>query len=778
MLLSIILSLHAFVSTLNAQACGSDCSDCNSFPLGCNEDTVNRCIYDYTLQECNPELCGADCSLCDGSTNKDSCNSDPLCYYLTDNQVCRLTDTCASDCHLCGTESDCDEGAGGNDVCVWVGICLGATCNTACVECTNRPDQPLTWCANSTAPPNGCHNPDASHPENCEHKTSNPTMFPTIFPTNAPTFNPTHEPTSIPSIPPSRAPTKKPTQAPISCGQSLQASLSTGETTQFPLILTTNLSVLTISLCDDFTNFDTYLKLISDSGETSDDDGCNDAGKSELTISDVIVQDYIIEISSFQNTSGGLFKLEIICETYQPTSSPTFDPTHSPTENPTDPPTRAPNVGADEIGCGDDLQLYLPAHDEKIFSWILGFNATQIQISLCYEETDFATKLVLLDLNEQIVKDDESCDQSNATFIEVETGLNSGIYIISVTSANDGEFGSYRITVDCFTAIPTANPTINPTNTPTFNPTSNPTLQPTKAPTPKPTLFPTSDPTSHPTFNPTEIVTLNPTEDPTPNPTRSPTPNPTQNPTKRPSHNPTPSPTQEPVISPTLSPSVITLTPTSAPTQGDACLYCPYNVSLVMIGNVSIEECPTAAPTTATSQSFSSDSSASSQSSSDSRDSDSRSNPWESSSESSSFVGGISTKCMRWDAYDVIASDSDDGTNQGALQIDDDIRSSKCDDNSARRNALHWKTNDAFLSVVCIRYAIEDLMGENTTDCGQVGTVFLGLCENNETDFNSSNIDENELTQLIVSIEPNDADSIVNVQGTTNDKNDCSYSQF
>ena len=98
---------------------------------------------------------------------------------------------------------------------------------------------------------------------------------------------------------------------------------------------------------------------------------------------------------------------------------------------------------------------------------------------------------------------------------------------------------------------------------------------------------------------------------------------------------------------------------------------------------------------------------------------------------------------------------------------DDDESDSDSDSTSSsgwdRSLYAMWKKDDEFVTEVCITYAIKDLVPDAAV-CGEVTDVFLSLCENNKTDFNSSTIDEEDLSRLIVSVEPDDG-SIVNVEG-------------
>eukprot|EP01084_Bolivina_argentea_P088573 159918_1 len=207
----------------------------------------------------------------------------------------------------------------------------------------------------------------------------------------------------------------------------------------------------------------------------------------------------------------------------QTTNLPSPEPTEFPSYNPTSIPTRAPNVGPDEIVCGDILRHILPQNDQKIYSLILSFDVTRIFISLCSEFLQFPTELILRDINGVIIATDQLCEPisqniNNATFIDITTELSTGFYEISISSLNADRFGVYQISLTCFTHAPT----IATSNAPTEIPTQNPSIDPTEIPT----IIPTENPV-HTTEIPTEMPTIIPTKIPLSN-------EPTQSPSKRP----------------------------------------------------------------------------------------------------------------------------------------------------------------------------------------------------------------------------------------------------
>eukprot|EP01083_Nonionella_stella_P009888 28294_1 len=80
----------------------------------------------------------------------------------------------------------------------------------------------------------------------------------------------------------------------------------------------------------------------------------------------------------------------------------------------------------------------------------------------------------------------------------------------------------------------------------------------------------------------------------------------------------------------------------------------------------------------------------------------------------------------------------------------------------------HWSKrhdhDDEFLTEVCITYTISGYVDDDD-ECGEVESVFLGICENNNTDFNSSTLDVDDLTDLIVSINNNTDEDIQSASG-------------
>ena len=68
-----------------------------------------------------------------------------------------------------------------------------------------------------------------------------------------------------------------------------------------------------------------------------------------------------------------------------------------------------------------------------------------------------------------------------------------------------------------------------------------------------------------------------------------------------------------------------------------------------------------------------------------------------------------------------------------------------------------WADSDEIVTEVCLKYSVNDLVNDDSIDCGDVRSIFLGICENNQTDFNSTTLDEDDIDGLIVSIDPSDS---------------------
>ena len=80
--------------------------------------------------------------------------------------------------------------------------------------------------------------------------------------------------------------------------------------------------------------------------------------------------------------------------------------------------------------------------------------------------------------------------------------------------------------------------------------------------------------------------------------------------------------------------------------------------------------------------------------------------------------------------------------------------------------------NKQFISEVCITYLIQNIV-QNREECQEdLNILFLGLCENNKTDFNSSSLTEDDITNLIISITPNDTTQIIDVFGDRGPNNE------
>ena len=182
-----------------------------------------------------------DCSNCDGDANEETCNTDPMCRFLQDDEkntdhpnagaqgICVEIGTCDSDCTEC-TVDECegDQISDSRADCsvvtpMGVQMCIGMTCATNCEQCVLELEI-QEECEASTAEPNGCVYSNVGS-ESCVAETPNPTAqtdeptrAPSELPSNNPTMpspNPTVSPTTRdPTCPPTNDPTSSPSNNP------------------------------------------------------------------------------------------------------------------------------------------------------------------------------------------------------------------------------------------------------------------------------------------------------------------------------------------------------------------------------------------------------------------------------------------------------------------------------------------------------------------------------------------------------------------------------------
>ena len=279
---------------------------------------------------------------------------------------------------------------------------------------------------------------------------------------------------------------------------------------------------------------------------------------------------------------------------------------------------------------------------------------------------------------------------------------------------------------------PTKNPTMEPTLEPTPHPTSNPTISPTLEPT---TALPTtSEPTPIPTVPPTNS-TADPTEEPSDMPTEQPSMHPTGIPTFMPI---TPIPTMMPTqAQPTMDP---TLKPSKAPTFED-CKDCyKYWVKLTNIeedeDKMDMNECNDEYHT------------GSWRKESDSSDGDKRKKRKKKHRKHRKrrhrrrlHDGDNYNKCTNGDGW---------GRNRRRRLKDNDC-SNKQKANWHHKDESQDKDDHdgGILTEICLTYVVNKY-----DDCGDLDAVFLPLCENNVTDFNSSLVTPEDLTGIITRIYP------------------------
>ena len=508
-------------------------------------------------------------------------------------------------------------------------------------------------------------------------------------------------------------------QSILSCGDSADGFIAGADIDTFTIDLTEDVSTLTISTCDDFNDFNNTLTLLNASGSiiAFDDDGCGDVGvgRALITTTDISAAQYTLNVGTSGSAIEGVYNVTVFCEFKEPTLAP----------------TTAPNVPRGNISCGDSPLPYVGPGDEEVIYITIPQGTTRFIASTCNEVTDFATRLELQAPNGTVLEADEgTCSKIpnlRASVINTTRPL-EGHYILTIRGADLTDSGFVFLTTECVIGfVPIAGPTVEPT--------VNPTNAPSVDPTPSPTRFaPISSP-----------PTLAPTAGPTPFPTRSPS----------------------------------------------ECPDCPYNVSLKMIGNVTIEQCPTSSPTMRWEYRSDSDSDSSDRRKwkrkseklwSDSGDDDSGKGDWWSgnikcidSTSSDSEDGQSDDGFMAWytaKCGDSVDSDDSDSGWRGR-RILTAYRSPRGDSGSSDDDTSDSEEGDEdheFVTEVCMEYDVYNLVQDELW-CGALLSVFLGLCENNLTDFNASSIDADDLSKLITSFSPDDG-SIESIGGALNEHGD------
>ena len=371
------------------------------------------------------------------------------------------------------------------------------------------------------------------------------------------------------------------------------------------------------------------------------------------------------------------------------------------------------------ISCGDDPLSAVGVGDEEVIYITIPLGTTRFIASTCNDITGFATRLELQSSNGTVLEVDEgSCSLSRASIINTTRPLLNRHYVLTIRGVDLTDSGLFLLTTECIIGvepIPTASPTKGPTN-------------PTNEPTPSPTRVQPS------TASPSNAPTAGPTPFPTPSPSRS------------------------------------------------QCPDCPYNVTLSMIGNVTIELCPTSSPTIRWEYHSDSDSSAGSKKGTHFDDGyrykkciDDTSSDSEDDVEDSGFSSWYNAKCGISDDSDSMDSDDSDGSQssdrkrrrirrRSLVSYHKDSDSDDSDDSDS--DSEEDGGDHQFVTEVCIQYDVDDLAPN--LDCGSMVSVFLGLCENEHTDFNSSSIDADDLEGLITSFSPDDG-TIESVKGVRNE---------
>ena len=205
--------------------------------------------------------------------------------------------------------------------------------------------------------------------------------------------------------------------------------------------------------------------------------------------------------------------------------------------------------------------------------------------------------------------------------------------------------------------------------------------------------------------------------------------------------------------------------PTSEPTY-KSCLKCPYGIKQAVITPVSLQDCPEMESTAIPSM----------------KHINIKGNYWRKRDQRSSSEGSWDRRRLLAESEDhsYSMSESDDGTGAGydhesdvvmfweerclaphgerlifrndLCQTDQNMWHSVGDDDYL--HAVAWIRNlkskrDGFLAPVCVSYFFENFMDEARADCGKVESVFLGLCENGDTDFDSGLLGIGDLDLII-----------------------------
>lgn len=232
----------------------------------------------------------------------------------------------------------------------------------------------------------------------------------------------------------------------------------------------------------------------------------------------------------------------------------------------TDAPTWSPTQFCDGVE-------YTSAIGEQFLS---DCNATITDLTISSCDSDFQDELEWGVANELY----SSCSQAYCVYNSFDLAFrwtaSSGCYVALyyADDANTCWAGAWKkfytsgalntsLTLVCFPAAPTVNPSDSPTNART----ANPSLVPTETSSEAPTRMPTVQPSQHPTSQPSEVPSQAPTNIPTDKPSWAPT----SKPTETPSLHLTPTPTTPPTKFPTQTPFGIptdnhTKTPTRTPT--------------------------------------------------------------------------------------------------------------------------------------------------------------------------------------------------------------------
>ncbi|MFT5230640.1 MAG: hypothetical protein ACI836_000013 [Saprospiraceae bacterium] len=191
-----------------------------------------------------------------------------------------------------------------------------------------------------------------------------------------------------------------------------------------------SLEEITISLCSDITDYDSYLRVFTDCTFTSEvianDDSCE--LQSEVSFLSDGTATYYIMVEGYQANSG-MYQIEINCVTGLTNDSCTF---------------------ATPITCGDaiagettmDTDSGFNESPDEFFIFTGDGFEQEVTVTLCDGGTDYDSWLRVFsacDLNNQITNNDDTCELASQVTFESD-GISSYIIMVEGYQANSGDF--------------------------------------------------------------------------------------------------------------------------------------------------------------------------------------------------------------------------------------------------------------------------------------------------------------------------------------------------